>query len=370
LNLMEFFAEHPLLTLLLTSLLAVLSIWALIPIACRFGWVDHPDQRKMHEQATPVVGGVGIFIALFLGFLLSSDSLYTADSPIIWLGLSALLLLMVGAADDMKSLSAFLRFLLQICAALLMVGPGGILLADFGPLVSSDVWELGIFAIPITVFATLGVINAFNMIDGLDGLGGTIFLVAAAGMAGFAMARGEVFSGQELLLAMAAVVGFLLLNARFPWIKKARVFLGNSGSMMLGFILAWFLVDLGNGDDRVFMPITAVWLFAVPLLDTSTLIYTRWRSGQSAFEADNQHLHHAFLRAGFRVESTWLAISILAISLALLGSALELSPLPGYWSFYIFMLIAFVYYFYMRHCWSSQRFLGRHFIHHDFTIDD
>jgi UDP-GlcNAc:undecaprenyl-phosphate GlcNAc-1-phosphate transferase len=367
---MDYLAAHPFIVVILTSLMSVLIISMMIPVAVRLGWVDHPGSRKMHEQPTPVVGGIGIFIALLFGYLLSSDALYAPGSPTLWLGLSALLLLMVGAADDMKSLSAFFRFLLQICAALLMIGPAGILLADFGALVSSEVWELGIFAVPITVFATLGVINAFNMIDGLDGLGGTIFLIAAAGMAAFALAGGEVISGQELLLAMAAVIGFLLLNARFPWVKKARVFLGNSGSMMLGFILAWFLVDLGNGVDRVFMPITAVWLFAVPLLDTSTLIYTRWRSGQSAFEADNQHLHHAFLRAGFSVESTWLCISVFAILLALSGSALELSPLPGYWSFYIFMLIAFVYYFYMRHCWSSQRFLGRHFIHHDFTIDD
>jgi UDP-GlcNAc:undecaprenyl-phosphate GlcNAc-1-phosphate transferase len=367
---MEFFAQHPFLTLLLTTVLSVLIILSLIPVACRFGWVDHPDQRKMHEHATPVVGGVGIFIALFLGFVLSSDFLYTRDSSVIWLGLAALLLLIVGAADDMKSLNAFLRLLLQICAALLMIGPAGIILGDFGSLVSSGVLDLGIFAVPVTVFATVGVINAFNMIDGIDGLGGTIFLITAAGMAGFALAAGHVISGHEVLLTMASVVGFLLLNARFPWVKKARVFLGNSGSMMLGFILAWFLIQLGSGVDRVFMPITAVWLFAVPLLDTSTLIYTRWRSGQSAFEADNQHLHHAFLRAGFSVESTWLGISVLAIMLALLGVALELSPLPGYWSFYVFMLVAFVYYFYMKHCWSSQRFLGRHFIHHDFTIDD
>ncbi len=367
---MEFFAEHPFLTLLLTSLMAVLSIWTLIPVAYRFGWVDLPDQRKTHEQATPVVGGVGVFIALFLGLILSSESIYVPEGSIVWLGLASLLLLMVGAADDMKSLSPFLRFLLQICASLLMIGPAGIMLADFGELVISTVLELGIFSVPITVFATLGVINAFNMIDGLDGLSGIIFLIAAAGMAGFAIADGAVGSSQVLLLGMAAVTGFLLLNARFPWISKAKVFLGNSGSMTLGFFLAWFFIDLGNGVDRVFMPMTAVWLFAVPLLDTATLIYSRWRRGRSAFEADNQHLHHAFLRAGFSVEATWLAIAALALVLALVGCVLELSALPGYWSFYIFMFVAFVYYFYMKHCWSAQRFLGRHFIHHDFTIED
>ncbi len=350
--------------------MAVVSIWLLVPVACRFGWVDQPDQRKVHDQSTPVVGGVGIFIALFLGLAMSSESLYSPDSAIVWLGLSALLLLMVGAADDMRSLSPLLRLVLQICTALLMVGPAGIMLSDFGALLSSNVLELGFLSAPITVFAVVGVINSFNMIDGIDGLSGTIFLIAAAGMVGFAAANGAATSSHILLLAIAAVSGFMLLNARLPWLDKACVFLGNSGSMMLGFFLAWFFISLGNGVDRVFMPMTAVWLFAVPLLDTSTLIYSRWRRGQSAFAADNHHLHHAFLRAGFSVESTWLAISIFALALALLGCALEVSSLPDYLSFYVFMLIAFTYYFYIKHSWSSQKFLGRHFIHHDFTIEE
>jgi UDP-GlcNAc:undecaprenyl-phosphate GlcNAc-1-phosphate transferase len=115
---------------------------------------------------------------------------------------------------------------------------------------------------------------------------------------------------------------------------------------------------------------TAVWMFAVPLLDTSTLIWTRWRHGRSAFSADQNHLHHAFLRAGYAVEHTWLGITGLALVLAAIGIGFELSRLPEYFSFYTFMVVAFVYYFYMKHSWVSQRFLGRHFIHHDFVIEE
>jgi UDP-GlcNAc:undecaprenyl-phosphate GlcNAc-1-phosphate transferase len=118
------------------------------------------------------------------------------------------------------------------------------------------------------------------------------------------------------------------------------------------------------------MPMTAVWLVAVPLLDTSTLIWTRWREGRSAIIADQRHLHHAFLRAGFSAGQAWLAISLLAIALGAAGVGFELAGVPDYLSFYSFMAFAFTYYFYLRHSWAAQRFLGRHFIHHDFVIEE
>ncbi len=354
----------------LTLLSTVAIVLALIPIAYKCGWVDRPGSRKVHEQATPVVGGVGIFLALLLGTVLSPLAMSLHAGGLGWLLLSGLLLLGVGIVDDLRGLSPLLRFLIQITACLVMIGPANVLLSDFGTLFTGEMLELGVIAVPITLFAALGVINAFNMIDGMDGLGGSIFLVSATGMALFAFQGGASTSALMLALAIAAVSGFLLFNAHFPWITRAKVFLGNSGSLLLGFILAWFFISLGNGDDRIFMPMTAVWLFAVPLLDTSTLIWTRWRQGHSAFEADNQHLHHAFLRAGFSVEATWLAITGFAVVMALIGTVIELSTLPEYFSFYLFMLIAFSYYFYLRHCWRSQRFLGRHFVHHDFTIEE
>jgi len=135
-------------------------------------------------------------------------------------------------------------------------------------------------------------------------------------------------------------------------------------------LLAWCFIRLGNGANRAFMPMTAVWLFAVPLLDTTTSIWRRWRAGRSAFSADQNHLHHAFLRAGYSVGQTWAGITALALALALFGVGFELSRLPEWLSFYTFIVLAFVYYFYMKHSWATQCFLGRHFIHHDFIIED
>jgi len=222
----------------------------------------------------------------------------------------------------------------------------------------------------LTVFAALGVINAFNMIDGMDGLSGGIFLVAAGGMALYAGAAGAADIHWVLLAAMSTVLGFLLLNARLPWNSQARLFLGDSGSTMLGFILAWCFIALGGESNetgqRAYMPMTAVWLIAVPLLDTATLIWRRWRSGQSALAADAQHLHHAFLRAGFSVGTTRFLIMLFAIAQGLIGYLFELSSLPDHYSFWAFIAVAFIYYYFIARVWNIQRFLGRDFIYNDF----
>ncbi|MDZ4730659.1 MAG: MraY family glycosyltransferase [Xanthomonadales bacterium] len=339
-------------------------------MALKWNWVDLPNTRKVHEQATPVVGGVAIYIALSVAFLATCWLMPAWFQEFSWLWLGALLLLATGVVDDSHHLSPPLRFLLQICVCLIMIKPGGVVLSNFGTLFSSQVQDLGLLSVPVTLFAALGVINAFNMIDGMDGLSCSILIIAMSGMTAFAIHGGQFGSAWVLLLTLVSVAGFLMFNARFPWNPKARAFLGNSGSLLLGFVLAWFFILLGNGPKQVFMPMTAVWLFAVPLLDTSTLIWTRWRQGRSVFKADNYHLHHAFLRAGFSVEATWLAITGLALMLATIGVTIELSSLPGQYSFYVFMVVAFTYYFYLRHCWASQKFLGRHFIHHDFTVEE
>ena len=299
-------------TTLITALLALL----LIPLVSKAGLVDHPSHRKVHDSVTPVTGGLAIFITLTAAVFWTMP----ADRFVMALGAGGLLMTITGIADDRLNLSAVLRFLIQIGACLIMILYADVRLEDFGRLFYDEALTLGWMSAPVTIFAAMGVINAFNLIDGLDGLAGGIFLVAAAGMALFAAQAGQGALLWFLLLSIAAVLGFLLLNARLPWNEKARTFLGDGGSLLLGFILAWCFVALGSDHNeagtRAFMPMTAVWLLAVPLLDTTTLMWSRWRSGRSAFSADQNHLHHAFLRAGFSVGETWMNIILLAVMLA------------------------------------------------------
>jgi UDP-GlcNAc:undecaprenyl-phosphate GlcNAc-1-phosphate transferase len=359
-------ANQIILQLLFTTALAAVVTALLMPVGRKARLVDHPEARKVHTEKTPLTGGLAVLISVSLVVYLALPLTPFIEA----LAISSLLLMVVSIIDDYRHMRPAARFLAQIIACLLMVHWGGMMLTDFGRLFSNSVFGLGWLAMPITIFSAIGVINAFNMIDGMDGLAGSIFIITAGGMAFLAAGAGHAEMASLLLIAVAAVFGFLLLNARFPWNSRARVFLGDSGSIVLGLLLAWVLIAEGNGDDRAFAPITAVWLISVPLLDTSCLIWKRRREGRSAFTADQYHLHHAFLRAGFSVGQTWAGIIALALACALIGIAMEYLGVPEYLRFYLFMAFAFYYYFYLKHSWLHQRFLGRDFIYQDFIVEE
>jgi len=354
------------LLMLLSTLVTIGLCLALIPLARKVGLVDHPGERKVHQVATPLTGGPALLITSGLMLLFLGQ-----DNPFVQgLVVGGLLMYLVGLVDDYRPLSALMRFLVQVIACLAIISYADLRLDDFGQLLWGSTLSLGWLSIPVTLFAALGVINSFNMIDGMDGVSGSIFLVAAAGMALMAGLALQVNIYLLLLVAFSAVFGYLLLNARFPWNQKARVFMGDSGSQFLGFFLAWCFIALGNDHNeagqRAFMPMTAVWLFAVPLLDTTTVMWRRLRDGKSPLDADQYHFHHAFLRAGFSTRQTWLTITGFAILMALVGLAFELSTLPEYLSFWCFLVVAIAFRTYIRRSWHLQRFLGRDFIYNEF----
>lgn len=335
--------------------LALAFCLVLMPLAQHYHLLDHPSARKVHHKPIPLAGGPAIFLSLLLVSLLATP--YGAEAwPLL---LASALMLFTGLRDDLHELAPRTRFGLQIAACLIMIYVSGVVLTDFGSLLWNGVLPLGWLSVPITIFAALGVINAFNMMDGIDGLSAMVFIVAGSAMAWLALAAGQGFNATVLMIAVGAVAGFFLLNAHLPWNRRARVFLGDSGSMFLGLLLAWQFIELGSGDARAFSPVTAVWLLGIPLLDTMRLMKRRWRLGGSALKADQFHLHHAFLKAGFSVTQTVIAITLLVLFTTAIGLAGQVLGWPEYLMFYGYAAFAVVYLRIMRHCWRDGRFLGR-----------
>lgn len=346
---------EPWLILLASAGIALLLCLLLTPVARKIGLLDHPSERKVHQDPVPLVGGAAIYLTMVLLIALATP--YGAEAlPLL---IACGMMLITGMIDDRRELSPFIRFIIQILACCIMIFASDVVLTDFGSLMWNGVLSLGWMSVPITIFSALGVINAFNMMDGIDGLSSMIFIVALSAMAWLALQAGHTTNAALIIIAVGAAFGFFLLNARLPWNKRARVFLGDSGSVFLGLFLAWQFIDLGNGDDRAFAPIIAVWLLGIPLLDTTLLMVRRKLEGGSPFDADQHHLHHAFLRAGFSVTQTIFAIAILIFFTTAVGLAGHILVWPEYLMFYAYIAFGLFYYHTMSRCWRDHRFLGR-----------
>ncbi|HEC27570.1 MAG TPA: undecaprenyl-phosphate alpha-N-acetylglucosaminyl 1-phosphate transferase [Gammaproteobacteria bacterium] len=324
--------DYPL-SLLTAFGVTVFLLFLLRPVAFRIGLVDKPDGRKQHKGSVPLTGGLAMVVAL-------SFSILTLNISIGWLRAflaGALILVITGVLDDLHELSTTARFSAQIIATTIMALWGGVVLNDFGHLVSTAfVVELGWLAIPITVFSAIGVINAVNMLDGIDGLAGLVTLVAVAGMATISFTAGETNILFILGLFAAVLAAFLIFNLYRNKENCSLVFMGDAGSMFLGFVLSWFLITLSQGDERAMSPVTALWLFAVPLFETLTMMIRRVRHGRSPFAADRKHVHHMFELAGFSKHMTLLIIisaSILFAVVGLLGHFLQILEPVMFYSF-------------------------------------
>jgi len=208
--------------------------------------------------------------------------------------------------------------MLQLIAALFMSAWAGVFVASLGNLFGFGPINLYNWSIPFSVVCALGVMNAINMLDGLDGAAGGTALVAGLWLAYAALLQSLGTQAMLLMLLCAAVAGFLVWNARIPRLRdQARVFMGDSGSMMLGLALCWFAVDVTQGPARAMPPIVCVWILAVPLLDMARVMFLRVLRRGDMFDADREHLHYLLLERGV---SPRRAAFLLALASALCGA--------------------------------------------------
>lgn len=353
-------------SLILASLIAFLSTALLIaglrPLAGRVGLVDVPNERKNHSAPTPLVGGLGIFLGVLVAAALAlATAGLPLSQPVLSFFAAGFLLVAVGVVDDRYELSPLARFAVQIAAALIMVYGGGVVLTDLGRMTPSGaVLELGILAVPFTVFATLGVINALNMCDGLDGLSGSLAMVSIIGLA----LAGLLWAGPGevalLLLLGAAVPAFLLYNLRLPRVRpRAAVFMGDAGSMFLGFALTWFAIGLSQGENRAIPPAAALWFIMLPIIDAVAMMLRRIVRGRSPFAPDREHLHHVFQLAGYSVNQTvavMAAIAVAGVAMALGAVQFGVNELLVA---LLFLMLGLLYFWMIMRAWRVMRFVRR-----------
>lgn len=347
--------------LLLSVLFAVASGSVLLrflgPVARHIGLVDPPGGHKAHENPTPLVGGIAMFIAFALSILVFDIPFST--HRLLFAG--ALILIVVGVLDDFHSLSAKQRFTAQISAGLLMTLGAGVVLDDLGSLISPHwVLSLGSLAVPVSVFSTVGVINAVNMCDGVDGLAASLVLVTASALGLVAWVDDEAESFGILIVLAAVVLAFLAFNLRYK--GRALVYMGDAGSMFLGFVLAWFLIRFSQGEDRLVAPVTALWIFALPLIDTVAMMVRRILLGRSPFLADREHFHHMLLAAGFTPIQTLTLMLLLAFLAAVVGLAGVYLGIAEHWMFLGFLALFALHFSTVSRGWRVKRFLHKRLV--------
>lgn len=319
-------------TLFITSLfVALIAVPILKQWANSGGVVDRPDERKQHQQAVPRIGGIAIFLAFLLILLINVE----LTPPLRGILAGGTVIFLLGLIDDLIGLDSRQKFGGQIVAALLVVTIGQVRIEQLGNLFGWGVIDLPSWlVIPFTIFAMVGVTNAINMIDGLDGLAGGVALIALTVF--FVLAWGDHNPTAMTLCAclIGGVLGFLKYNS-YP----ARIFMGDCGSLLLGFLLSCIAILLTQGAGRGISPLVPLLVLSLPIVDTLVVMGRRLLQSKSAFAPDRTHVHHHFLTLGLQHRFTVLVIYGLSFVLgvgALLGRKVaEPLLLAGYTLAYV-----------------------------------
>ena len=307
---------------LIAAVLTFMVQWLLRPLAHRLNLLDYPAGRKDHAHPTPITGGLAMVIGILVTAWATLDLL---DSAWVAFSLGAGRLIVVGLLDDKYDLPWWLRIGVQVLAALIMALMGGVQVEQLGPVFGLSSMSLGMLSVPFTVFATVGLINAINMIDGADGLAGSLVLTALVMLAAACLYSGNDVMAERVMIMVGAVSAFLWFNLRFPWRPHAKIFMGNAGSAFLGFVIAWVSFRLTQNPGHPVSPVLALWLIPIPVMDCLVLMTRRIRQGRSPFRADQDHIHHLMRQSGFTPMQKALTLSLFsAVCGLVVGQALRL----------------------------------------------
>jgi len=333
----------PILPILIAIITTFVAISLLRKFAISIDLVDNPNNRKPHTGSIPLIGGIAMYIALVVSILAAKIDLNQYN----YFLLGSLIVVIVGVLDDSRNISIALRLFFQVLVAIIIVTAGNVVIVSLGDILWVSDIVLNEWAYFVTIIAIIAGMNAVNMTDGIHGLAGGNSLITFLAVV-FLSKDIDWYTQSSVMISLlfcSILPLFLIHNLCLGMAKSKRVFMGDAGSMLIGFTIAWVLIDLSQGENRVFSPVTALWLFAMPLIEMISAILRRLTSGKSPFEADLNHTHHIILRLGVREENTLILILSFSLLMAVIGILSELYGVAEWVMFFWFLLLFGVYFF-------------------------
>lgn len=296
--------------LLVAAIVAFIATPVVRSLAFKIGAVDVPkDNRRMHNHPIPRMGG----LAIFFGFILSALIFVPLSTPVRGMLLGGVIIVILGIFDDIYALPALPKFFVQIAAALVAVLMGNQIdiLSNPNIFSSEPYWVLGIWSIPISGLWIVGITNAVNLIDGLDGLACGVSTISSMTMLVIALTVAEPDTALLMAALAGACIGFLPYN-----LNPAKIFMGDTGSTFLGFILATVSIDGLFKSYAIISFAVPFLMLGLPIFDTCFAIFRRVSHGQSPMAPDRGHIHHRLIDMGFSQKQ---AVAVLYIISAILG---------------------------------------------------
>lgn len=349
---------------LISLVVSYLAVWPIKRLALRVKAVDYPSERKIHFKPIPRLGG----LAIIIGFLaaLAAQFVYQLVYPsdiarlslsdeLTGLLLGATIIIAIGVIDDIFDISPLSKLLGQIAAATVLVS-FGIRMEFIGNPLSGGVIYLGGFGVVLTIIWVVAFVNVINFIDGLDGLAAGISAIAALSFAYFAWETGQISTAIVAVAIAGSCLGFLRHNF-YP----AHIFMGDSGSMFLGFVFGAITVDGVMKSIAAIALLAPLIIMGIPILDGIFAVLRRYRGGQPVTQADNDHLHHRLLRRGFSHRQAVIVIYLWSIALS--AFSLTLRVYPSAYKYFIILFLLFLSYLFGEYVGFFDRFNnGKHII--------
>ncbi len=345
--------------LLVTFILTLIFIRALHRPALSIGLVDVPSGRKTHSGDIPLTGGLAIVFSIITSFVFDWQIFY--EFRIFFTSL--LIIVFIGILDDIYELSAYIRLFVQTVVALVLILSDNVFITNIDNLIGSGNIQLKWFLVLFTVLFIIGITNSINMIDGIDGLAGGIVLIVLVFFSYAASIIGTTSHATLIYIIEGAVLAFLYFNMRLPWRAKAEVFLGDTGSTMLGFSIAWIAVSIigisftDPDGGAALLPIAVLWFVGLPVVDMLSLMARRVLKGRSPFSADREHIHHILEHAGFSHSHTVLLILATQLAMGLFGLVGWQARLPESVMLFSFLVVLLCYSQMIQHAWKVMKLL-------------